>query len=259
MCSGTTRPGRPAERLSFADDPSPDPVRPVFAARQSQCYLPGKPHFERLVQHWVDHHAHHVADRTAATAAADDLARRWCRRQPGCEFVSAAYTPDRTDFQGVMHLRVRAGTGVDHFEKVLRGRVPALAGHDRLDPADDDRPMAADARVAGLVPHYADPLQRVVAADPEVVKFCQFYQGRQDAALAAAGDEYRRRKVEGDFRPYVQAEVLGLDGVQYDSGTIEVTFRADGVEYRETLTAVPATAQLLAEPPTARRAVTGQT
>ncbi len=159
-----------------------------------------------------------------------------------------------------MHLRVRAGTGVDHFEKVLRGRVPAPAGHDRLDPAAGDRPTAADARVAGLVPHFAGRLQEVVAADPEVVKFCQFYQSRLDAALkAAGGDEYRRRKVEGDFRPYVQAEVLGLDGVQYDSGTIAVTFRADGVEYRQTLAAVPATAQLLAEPPTARCAVTGQT
>jgi len=57
--SGT---GRVTERIAFTESDTKSGFAPVFAERSTRVYLPGKPDFERLVQHWVDHHSHRIAD-----------------------------------------------------------------------------------------------------------------------------------------------------------------------------------------------------
>jgi len=248
-----TAPGRVMERLRFADDAVPESSRPIFADSPARTYLPGKPAFERLVQHWVDHHAHHIADkRSGASKDAVEHAEEWCRSMPGCAFVSAVYTPNRSEFQGTLHIKVTAGTGVDKFEKLLRTTV-LPEGHGTLANVGDG--ISHDLSIGKMAPDYDSSVKRVVEADGEVTEFCNYYLGRLSESLIpearyahlphAVIDPQLRAKVEGDFRPFVQAEVVAIDGISYSSGAVHVRYKIEGVEYRTDLTAIPATRQWL--------------
>lgn len=250
-------PGRVPEKISFADV-APPAGKGVFSAQSAKSFMPGKRDFERLVQHWVDHHAHRVADLTAGSRDRGlAVAREWVAGQPGCEFVAAEYQTDRDVFQGVAVMRVRAGNGVDSFEKVLRGRIPTPAGHGTVAPDAGTPRVPADVRVSDVLPQFQS-IQSAVERDAEVGEFCAFYVDRLREALAAAGtDPGRRSKVDGDFRPYVQAEVMGLEGAKYETGIATVAYRADGVIYRSRLTVIAATRQVVTAPAPAACAVTG--
>jgi superfamily II DNA or RNA helicase len=252
-----TGPGRAPERISFSESTGAE-APSIFAERPVRCYLPGKPPFERLVQRWVDRDAHHVANLTVQDRKAEDLARGWCERSPGCAFVAAEYRADEPAFQGVVYLKVRAGTGVDSFEKILRGRMAIPTGHSVLHATGDEPRLEEKVAVSRLISSFQNPIRQAVEKDAEVGQFCTYYLDRLKEGLSEAGaDAVRRAKIEGDFQPYVQADVLALDGVHYDSGVVEVSYHIDGVEYGTPLLVVPATGQILWEPARERCSVTG--
>jgi len=259
-------PGRVLERIRFSDDSIAESPRPIFAESPSRSYLPGKPAFERLVQHWVDHNAHRIADgKSGASEDATEHAKVWCRSFSGCEFVTAIYTPNRSAFQGRLHIKVTAGTGVDKFEKLLPATV-APKGHGPVETTARGGGIGQDVRIKELLPQYDALVKSVVEGDAEVSLFCDYYLGRLRESLMPAVrdahlphkliDPHLRAKVEGDFRPYVQAEVVALDGVSYDYGIVRIGYKIDGVEYRSELTLIPATRQWLAGLERERCAVT---
>ncbi len=250
-----TAPGRVLERISFSDESS----RAIFAESLARCYLPGKPAFERLVQHWTDHHGHSIADQKLASAkSAVELAKAWCRSNPGCEFVAAKYTSKVAAFQGSVQIKVTAGTGVDKFEKLIEATIAPPDRHAPVTVANTTESISSDVAIGKILPQFNPTVKDVVEADAEVKVFCEYYLGRLREGQAEPGrDQYHLSKMESDFRPYVQADIVAIRGVSYDSGTVQVRYKADGVEYQSDLVAIPATGQWLDGLARGRCAITG--
>ena len=136
----------------------------------ARSYLPGQPAFERLVQHWVDHHSHRVIDeKPHSFAFAVEQAEDWCETIPGCKFVSAAYMPEQTAFQGTLQIRVTAGTGVDKFEKLLSATV-AKTGHGTIEIARGTKGIVREVRIGDLIPPFGSLVTSAVEEDREVAR-----------------------------------------------------------------------------------------
>ena len=254
-----TAPGRVMDRISFYDGNAAESSRAIFAESLARCYLPGKPAFERLVQHWIDHHAHNIADtKPMSVPSAVELAKAWCRSNPGCEFIAAKYTPNEAAFQGTVHIKVTAGTGVDKFEKLIQATIAPPTRHGPVTVAKTTEALTSDVAIGKILPQFDSTVKEVVEADAEVKVFCEYYLGRlREGRAEPYRDQYHLSKMESDFRPYVQADVVAIHGVSYDTGTVRVRFKADGVEYQSDLVAIPATGQLLDGVARGRCAITG--
>lgn len=242
--------GRVAERLAFEEPDQSGPFRPVFSESAVKVYMPGTPPFEKLVQHWVDHHSHRIVDFTlAAENGTRDLARKWCGLFEECRFVDSNYTVEDHTFHGAITLRVKAGTGVDSLEKILRGRIKPPAGHTPV-PVTEASPCIDDeVRISKIMSQFDRALRPAVHNDEDIGKFCSFYLGRLEECLRdTQHDPVRRAKVEGDLRPHVEAEVAGIEGVRYDHGRLVVRYTIDGKEYSSTLLVIPASGQILEQP-----------
>ncbi len=257
-----TVPNREAELITFDEARAEaSSAQAVFMGRL-RLYQPGKRDFERLVQHWVDRCGHRVFDSRSRThAAAGELAARWCAELIEAELISFTVEEQRSKFQGRAVARAKASNGVDSFEKLVGAeyRPPSHA------PVEVD-PDAADPVTAEIVPGellrgYTVPLTQAIQADPEIGEFHRFYAERLVEELAQAGTDPRlRHKVHEDFQVDVHAETVALKGICYDEITLRVAFslRGEG-EYEVVLQAVPASSQVLEEPPRVACGSTGLT
>jgi superfamily II DNA or RNA helicase len=244
-----TKPGRVFERISFLDDQPTNTHGAVFAKQAVRVCLPGKPAFERIVQHWVDHHGHNISEfRAHSDGKAKQLAQDWCRVNR-CTFVDAVYQPGATSFQGRVHLRVRAGNGVDSFEKLLIGRVPRPEGHAPVPTGVEGERISVDVTVSKVLPQLNNSIRKAVERDDEIKQFCAFYETRLNDALHESGtDAHQSSKIRSDLQPLVHADIVAIDGLQYDSGTVQVRYRIEDTEYSSILEVVPACLQILREP-----------
>lgn len=252
-------PGRPPEVISFLDQDQGQSDA-IFGGKPLRCYAPGQPAYERLVQYWVDHHAHYVHDGTQADPMViESLARSWCAQFPELEFAAAHYAKNQQHFAGEVHIKSRAGNGVDSFEKTLRGKIPAPRNHQPITSDDGSPIFAFNLSPTELVPRVTQQIQKAVENDADVSKFCDFYEKRLATARREAGfDGARQLKIERDFRPFVQAEVLGIEGQVYESGAITVEYRVGRHKAQTQLSVLPALRRLLAQPPTALCEITGR-
>jgi superfamily II DNA or RNA helicase len=252
-------PGLPRELITFDEAVAADTNRRgVFMGRLPQLYLPGRPPFERLTQHWVDHYGHHVRDLPANNSLqVQELGRSWCRTIAGADFIDATFTPTEAMFQGSATLRVRAGNAVDSYEKLIRGKL--LPKDHRPIPSYGDSKSSAEAEIlpSEIQANIKPAVGRAVEKDNDVGKFCQFYEARLREETEKAGQDPRRlRKIEGDFKPAVFAEIVGLEGARYHVGKLSVRFSLQGATYDAALEAIPVTAQILREPDRQTCAVT---
>lgn len=245
-----TGPRRVTEKITLAELSSSDLAGHLFAEQHIKPFYPGMPEFERLVQRWVDRDAHSIVDAVPGAAGrAQNLAVDWCRQFPGLDFVSANYLPEATSFQGAVHVKARAGNGVDSYEKILRGRVPTQDGHPPLSRDGQATTIANDLNVSSVLPQFDAAIRTAVDRDSELGQFCAYYENRLAESLGEAGtDPARRAKVTSDFQPYVQAEVHGLEGIRYDTGPLDVVYRIEGHEYRSQLSVIPAAHHVLKGP-----------
>lgn len=244
------KPGRAPERIAFEEKYIVDNRDAVFAGQTPKLCAPGKPTFERIVQHWVDHHSHHVTDaREGATSQAMILARQWCEKL-GVTFTQASYQPQAAHFQGKVHLRVRAGNGVDSFEKLMEGRLPSPEGHQTVKPESRGKPLNTDVATAQVLPQVYRSIRKYVENDKDVQQFCNFYEARLTEAVREAGnDPHRLAKVRGDLEPIVHADIVALEGTQYDQGRVRVHYQIDGHDYSSEIEVIPPSGQIVAQPP----------
>jgi superfamily II DNA or RNA helicase len=233
----------------------------VFMGNAPRLYLPGKPFFERLTQHWIDRAGHLVRDlRPHDVARAESLARDWCTQVPGAQFQRAQFVPTQLAFQGFVVIKARTANAVDSYEKLIRGRI----GQQSPDPCPPSGGpavvLAGPARLSEFVPQVKAAVASVVEADHDVGEFCRFYDARlQEEIAKAAGDARKEHKVRSDFTPLVHADVVALEGARYAVGVLDVWFALDGRHsYQVRLEAIPATHQILKQPERAKCEATGR-
>jgi len=177
------------------------------------------------------------------------LSRRWCEQFEHCSFVDATYTLEDHTFHGAITLRVKAGTGVDSLEKILRGRIKPPVEHEPIEASEPSPCIEEELRISKVMPHFEMPLRSAVLNDEDIGKFCKFYLDRLEEALQDMGrDPSRRAKVEGDLRPHVEAEIAGIEGVRYDHGRLKIKYVIEGHEYFSELRVIPASGQILEQP-----------
>jgi len=216
-----------------------------------RLYQPGKADFERLVQHWVDRCGHRVCDlRPLTETNAERLARSWCQAIPEVRLLGYQIMGKAPQFQGTSRLKVKAGNGVDGYEKFLSSNHFPEGHCEVRSTADPAYLLLQEIRFGEVHTAGTASVAKAAEADRDVAEFCRFYEARRTEELAAAGDDPRlRHKVNEDFTPTVTAEVVGFQGVRYDEVRLRIRFTVCGEgEDAADLLAVPASEQILEQP-----------
>lgn len=200
-------------------------------------YRPGSPAFLRLVDRVTASGLHQVYD-------ADDepqqqigqLAREWVSGFNGSLSDVSVQSAQRR-FDGHAVARVRATTAHDSYERLVDVAC---------NPVDHTRPIEALDGLPDLLqqPDAAGVDGRRVLSeaqrDPNIVEFNRFYLERRDAELNSAGkDARRRKKLEDEFTPQIDATLVALDGQVSQSANLKVRYRLDSQPYESDLVIVP--------------------
>ena len=227
------------DRLCFDDEHSANAV----------LYRPGTPAFSRLVSRVVATGLHDVKDiDDKPRDKAERLAKDWVESFHG-EFREAEIQDVMRSFSGMAIVRVRATVGHDSYERLVNVAMPLAeswisAGLTGASPISD--PLKSPEAV-GL---NSSLLMQKAVKDQGVAEFCRFYTDRRKQELAAAGpDPRRRKKIEDDFTPRLDAQLVALEGsvrrqlcvsAKFDLGT--------GAEYASSIYVIPSESRIAKSP-----------
>jgi superfamily II DNA or RNA helicase len=214
------------EYARFGEDAGPSYVK-------APLYRPGSPAFLRLVDRVTSSGLHQIRDADVEPQRqAEKFASGWVASFGGT-------TPEvtikgvRRRFEGNAVARVRATTAHDSYERLVdipckpTDHVQTAAALDVL-PELIQQPEAAGVNTARIV----DEAHR----DPNIIEFNRFYLERRDNELGAAGNDARKRKkLEDEFTPQIDATLVALDGQVSRSATLRVRYQLDGEPYESDL------------------------
>ncbi len=204
-------------------------------------YRPGSPAFSRLVARMIDTGLHRALDLDQkADSKAQQIAKEWIE-EFGANFHSAQISETLRSFAGVATVRVRVTVGHDSYERLVDVTVSPdecwiPAGLTGASPISDPikSPEAIGVNSASIV--------EKATQDPGISEFCRFYLDRRTQELAAAGDDPRKRKkVEDDFTPRLDATLVAVDGNVRRQLRVKARFDLGSKdEYEGTITIIPA-------------------
>lgn len=254
--------GKPRELLAFNEAAAEiDGFGGVFMGNAPKLFMPGKQHFERLTQYWVDNAGHRIADHRSQSAShSEDLGRKWCAGIPGAQFRRVDLESASQAFQGTVVFTAKAGNAVDSYEKLITATCRPkghLAFEIKGDPAGL---VKSEILPSETLTSLKREVARAVESDKDVAEFCRFYEARlSEERVKTGNDERMLHKVDTDFRPVVFAEIGSMQGAIYEVAVVAVHFTFDGEhDHAVQLLAVPATGQILNEPVRERCVVSGR-
>jgi len=216
-------------------------------------YRPGSPAFSRLTSRLAGDSLHLIHDVDEKPAArAETSAREWVDSFGG-NFRSAKIQGVERSFTGTAVVRVRATVGHDSYERLVEVVIP---------PGEQWLP----AGVAGASP-ISDPLKNPEAVglasailiekamqDEGVAEFCRFYLDRREQELQAAGtDARKRKKIQDDFTPQLEAFLVGLEGTVQRRLQVNGMFDfGSGPAYESVIAIIPAESRIVRSPELSR-------
>ena len=218
------------DRIAFDDAHSHNAV----------LYRPGMAAFSRLASGIAAVGLHRVQDvDDKASAKANSLAKEWIESFGGT-FRTTQVKDVARSFAGTALVRVRAAVAHDSYERLVNVRVPrdghwVPAGLTGASPISDPlkNPEAVGVNTAALIEKSME--------DEGVTEFCRFYIDRRKQELESAGtDPRKRKKMEDEFTPRLEAQLAGLEGTihrrLYVKGTFDFGSKS---EYQSELTVIP--------------------
>jgi superfamily II DNA or RNA helicase len=218
------------DRICFDDGHSSNAV----------LYRPGAAPFSRLVSRIATAGLHSVEDADdKPRAAAERIAREWVESFGG-KFLSTELKDVERCFSGTAIVKVRVTVGHDSYERLVNVPVPSgevwvSAGITGASPISDPvkNPEALGLSAAFLI--------QSALEDEGVKEFCRFYIARRKQELSASGEDIRRRKkIEDDFTPRIEASLVGLEGDVRRRLTVASMFElGKGNEYSSSIEAIP--------------------
>jgi superfamily II DNA or RNA helicase len=222
-------------------------------ASSAVLYRPGSPAFSRLVSRIIESPLHRVQDLDdKPVAQSEGIARNWVDGFGGT-FRGVQVQGVERSFAGTPTVKVRASVGADSYERLV----------DVVAPADESWTPAG---VAGASP-ISDPLRNpeAIGIDAETIakkaiedegisEFCRFYLARRKQELDAAGpDQRKRKKLEDDFTPQLEAALIGLDGKVRRRFQVNTTFDfGAGPFYESVISVIPAENRVVRSPELSR-------
>jgi superfamily II DNA or RNA helicase len=222
-------------------------------ASNAVLYRPGTPAFSRLASRIAANPFHRAQDvDEKPSARAETLAREWIGSFGGNFRGTQVQGVERT-FAGTAVVRVRATVGHDSYERLVDVVFPPgehwiPAGITGASPISDPlkNPEAVGLDTAGLT-------QKAIQ-DEGVTEFCRFYLDRRKQELEAAGTDHRKRKkIEDDFTPQLEAFLVGLEGTVQRRLQVNGTFDfGSGPPYESVVAVVPAENRIVHSPELSR-------
>ncbi|HLX59914.1 MAG TPA: SNF2-related protein [Planctomycetota bacterium] len=259
LCTSRQR-GKPPEYFTFNDAAADDGTRGHFGGNAPKLFKQGKPAFERLAQSWCEKHAHYVIDRRKPSQPElEAVAKSWAQSIAGCRIKSIEHISSVTSFQGAITCKAKAVVAHDSYEKLIPSRVHPKQ-HAQVESAGQSASYLGDeVELPSIAPGSSAEVLAAVGNDPDVLKFCQFYEQRRAEETAKAGDNPRlRAKTESDFSPRVFAESVAVRGIAYAVSNIRVKYEIDNTgDYIETLEIIAAASQILNPPQLEKCQATG--
>lgn len=213
---------------------------------RAPLYRPGSPSFLRLVDRVTAsglHQVHDVDDEPRQKL--EELARGWVADFGG-NLLEVTVLGAQRRFEGNATARVRATTGHDSYERIVTieckpsDEVQAATTLDSL-PELLQQPEMVGADAARIL----DQALR----DPNVVEFSRFYLERRENELRAAGtDARKRKKLEDDFTPRIDATLVALDGQVSRRANLTVSYQLEGASYESELVITPSDGRIESAP-----------
>lgn len=225
---------------------SPEPNE----GERSTVYVPGSPHFAKLVQRVTTSGVHAVRDFNRETlTGAQDATLAWVGSFDG-KLLASHCKGARRWFSGNILMRARAIVAHDSYERLIEVKCS---------PRDDGTKSFHRDALAPLPPIFEnlqqtlgladEPLMEAVEQDPAIAEFSRFYiERRAQEITAAAGDERKRKKMEDDFTPRVSVSLVGADGGVLRDAQMEVSYEIGGKAYKSEITVVPSSGKIVAGP-----------
>jgi hypothetical protein len=213
----------------------------------------------RLVDRITASGLHRVADGDDnSRRTTEELAYRWALKfgaeNPAAEIVSA-----QRHFSGSATARVRATTAHDSYEQLVdvpchpsdHGGGKSLEGLAVLPDVLQD-PIVTGLKGSLIV----DAAHRQL----DVAEFSRFYLERRAQEVAAAGNDARKRKkLDDEFTPRIEATLVALQGEVHRTLRVNVRYRLDGTEYTSSLSIIPKEGRIAAAPEAAACEISGIT
>jgi len=228
-------------------------------AENAVLYRSGSPAFTRLASGIAAIGKHRVTDLDdGPVAKAQIVAKEWVEGF-GARFISCDMPDTARSFEGAATVRVRAAVAHDSYERLIDVPISpddgwVSAGVGGASPLVDPLKSSEAAGVNSLT------LIEKAARDEGVAEFCRFYLDRRKVEIESAGDDARRRKkMEDDFTPRLEAFLVGLEGTVRRRVTIDTKFAFDsGPEYHSEIAVVPADNRIVRAPEMGCCAATNQ-
>jgi superfamily II DNA or RNA helicase len=228
--------------------------------RPSVRYAPGNPPFQRLVDRIATTGVHAIEDADQNPAAEGArIVRHWAAGFGGT-VASLKLAGVERCLQGDATLRVRATVAHDSYERLLRvtcdpSEHKTVSNKDGLGPMT---PMVEDPHALGVRPEL---LSNAIEQDPSIAEFVRFYKERREQELAGARDDKRKRKrLEDDFTPQLEATLVGLQGRMHRKLRVKVEYHLDDPKftYSNIVSVVPHAGELSGVPPLGACTKTGR-
>ncbi|WP_211250692.1 DEAD/DEAH box helicase [Arenimonas donghaensis] len=226
---------------------------------RATLYAPGSAAFSRLVDRVVASGCCRIEDEDHdARETVANLVNEWLSSFDAC-LEDVKLTDVDTVFSGSALLRVRATVAHDSYERLVDAACDP-SEHRRRIPGGDLSPIPALIESATEIGAQAEKLADAALNDPGVAEFRRFYLDRRRLELESAGDEDRKRKkLEADFTPRVEAELVGLSGRVWREAIATVRYSIDGSgTFSNAITVRPSDQAVLSQPPFATCAVSGR-
>jgi superfamily II DNA or RNA helicase len=216
-------------------------------------YRPGSPAFSRLTSQLAGDSLHLINDIDEKPAArAETSAREWVDSFGG-NFRSVKIQGVERSFAGTAGVRVRATVGHDSYERLVEVVIPhgeqwLSAGVAGTSPISD--PLK-NPEAVGLAPAI---LIEKAMQDEGVAEFCRFYLDRREQELQAAGtDARKRKKIQDDFTPQLEAFLVGLEGTVQRRLQVNGMFDfGSGPAYESVIAVIPAESRIVRSPELSR-------
>jgi superfamily II DNA or RNA helicase len=237
-------------RVKF-DDTSSDP-------RATLC-VPGSAYFSRTVDQVIATAIHNVDDADGdVVKKCEEVARDWLRTFDAT-LKSVEVQSARRRFSGTVVLRVRATVAHDSYERLVdvecsRDQHISQSSRAAVSPLPS---VVQDPSALGID---VEAVSQTAAFDEGIQEFARFYFERRDEETRAAGDDERKRKrLEDEFTPRLDMTLVAAKGKVSREVDADVQYRLDSDHvYRNKLTVVPSTRNLIDPPEMSGCALTGK-
>ncbi|MGO9174310.1 MAG: DEAD/DEAH box helicase [Rhodomicrobium sp.] len=215
------------EHIAFDENPK-DPLAP-----RTVSYAPGSVAFDRLVSRLTQGGIHDIQDQSANyLQKLDALSKSWAASFGG-SWKGRQIQETIQKYSGEALVHVRAIVAHDSYERLISIECNPDIHRTSLNPSEPspflavvEQPQAVGVEVLAIA--------QAVKRDPAVAEFCRFYVERRNEEVAAAGQDARKRKkMEEDFTPRVEAALVGLKGSTAREVEVHVRYAIDHDEAYE--------------------------